>query len=122
MKAFHQLNKGWMQRLDFYMFVLSHIILLHANLKSRFSAPSKWFDVVEALQKSMASSTLDELITVTEKRPIRANKLGSRPVFCVDDKDLLRSLLISPHVPLAAPSIAPKQPENVKPRGTSRCL
>ncbi|KAG9016355.1 hypothetical protein FRB90_003160 [Tulasnella sp. 427] len=98
MRSFQQLNKNWMQRMDFY----------------KFGTVKTWNDVIGELQKSMSSSTLDELITVTQTRPIRVSRLGVRQVFCIDDKDLLRGLLIGDHIPLAAPSIAPKQPETTK--------
>ncbi|KAG8914807.1 hypothetical protein FRC01_003904 [Tulasnella sp. 417] len=99
LKAYQPLNKPRMQRMDF----------------NKFAAASKWDDVQDALQESMTGSTLDELIAVTYKRQSRGTVSGIRQIFCQDEKDLLRKLMISPHVPLAAPSIMPKQPENINP-------
>ncbi|KAG8947676.1 hypothetical protein FRC00_008989, partial [Tulasnella sp. 408] len=99
LKAYQPLNKPRMQRMDF----------------NKFATASKWDEVQDALQTSMTGSSMDELITITYKRQARASVAGIRQIFCQDDKDLLRKLMISPHVPLAAPSIMPKQPENPNP-------
>lgn len=116
LKVYQPLNKSWMQRMDFNKLALrcrAQVSL--TNLPTRFATASKWDEVREALQTSMTGSSMDELITITSKRQARASVAGIRQIFCQDDKDLLRKLIISPHVPLAAPSLTPKQPENINP-------
>lgn len=48
---------------------------------------------------------MDDLVTVTHTEEPSAFPviLGSRPVFCNSDVELLSALLKDPHVPLAAP-------------------
>ncbi|KAG8926506.1 hypothetical protein FRC01_008767, partial [Tulasnella sp. 417] len=89
---------------------------VHRMEFNRFAAAVDWFQVEDALQFFMASSELDDLVKVImPPRRFAFNPSGTRYVMCSTDEELLRKLLLGPHIPLSAPLLLPKQP--AKPRG-----